>query len=74
MPRVQWQPLRPCLDELLGEPGGLLEAYTRYGYRLREIGAHLGVHPSTVSRALARLEQATAAQLQGGIAAGGLAE
>lgn len=55
--RVQWQPLRPTLAEVSGREGWLLEAYRLYGYRLSQIAAHLGVHTSTVSRALARLEQ-----------------
>jgi REP element-mobilizing transposase RayT len=58
VPRAQWQPLRPSLAELCRDEAGLLQAYRLYGYRLREIGAHLGVHYSTVSRALARLERA----------------
>jgi len=62
VPRVQWQPLRPTLDALCGEPAGILAAYRTYGYRLREIGEHLGVHPATISRALARLERSAAAR------------
>lgn len=62
VPRVQWQPLRPSLDVLCGVDAGLLVAYKTYGYRLREIGDHLGVSPATVSRALARFEQAARAR------------
>ncbi|MBS0158030.1 MAG: helix-turn-helix domain-containing protein [Nitrospira sp.] len=32
-------------------------AYRQYGYRLREIAEHLGVHEVTVSRRLKRTEQ-----------------
>lgn len=56
VPRVQWQPLRPSLDVLCREEAGILAAYRTYGYRLREIGEHLGVHPATVSRSLVRFE------------------
>lgn len=59
VPRVQWQPLRPSLASLCGEQTGILTAYRTYGYRLRQIADHLGVHPATVSRTLARLEQTT---------------
>ncbi len=32
-------------------------AYRQYGYRLREIAEHLGVHEVTVSRRLTHAEQ-----------------
>ena len=35
-------------------------AYRRYGYRLAEIAAHLGVHAATVSRRLKQAEQGNA--------------
>ena len=57
VPRLQWQPLRPPLAELLAGGDGILLAYRRYGYRLGEIAIHLGVHPATVSRRLRRLER-----------------
>lgn len=62
VPRAQWQPLRPSLDALCRERAGILAAYRNYGYRLREIGDHLGVHPATVSRALVCLERAAGAR------------
>ncbi len=34
----------------------ILHAYRRYGYRLREIAEHLGVHYMTVSRRLKQAE------------------
>jgi REP element-mobilizing transposase RayT len=58
VPRAHWQPLRPSLGALCTDRVGLLVAYRTYGYRLREIGEHLGVSPATVSRALVQLEQA----------------
>lgn len=57
VPRAQWQPLRPGFETPCGDDEGLLTAYRSYGYRLREIATELGVHPATVSRALARIEQ-----------------
>ena len=58
VPRPQWQPLRPSLAELCVCEEGVLIAYRIYGYRLHEIGRHLGRHPATVSRRLRRLETA----------------
>lgn len=47
---------RPPLTELLAQdsPLALVLAYDVFGYTLAEIGAHLGIHLSTVHRRLAR--------------------
>jgi putative transposase len=61
VPRRQTQAKRPGLEELVGGGRewrkGLLEAYQRYGYRLREIADHVGVHYATVSRQLKKMEE-----------------
>jgi len=60
IPRRQTQARRPSLEALVGRGRewrrGLLEAYQRYGYRLREIADHVGVHYATVSRQLKQVE------------------
>ena len=59
IPRRQWQPRRPSLEQLFTDEGELAiaTAYRKYGYRMREIASHLGVHYATVSRRLAALEE-----------------
>lgn len=59
IPRPQWQPLPPPLPELFGDLGyaAVEVAHRRYGYPLRTIADHLGVHYSTVGRWLAAREQ-----------------
>jgi REP-associated tyrosine transposase len=58
VPREQWLPQPPTLDDLFaGEQHPIATAYRRYGYTLREIGAHLGCHYATVSRALRQEEE-----------------
>lgn len=57
IPREQWQPLKPGLDEIFAscaDPIGV--AYRSYGYTQREIATHLGCHYATVSRHLRRSE------------------
>lgn len=60
VPRQQTQTLRPRLEKLFKggrdrrEATG--EAYSRYGYRMKEIAGHLGVHYATVSRWLKKSE------------------
>jgi putative transposase len=59
IPRNGWQPLRPPLTELLPttlDDAAILHAYRYYGYRLREIAAHHGVHYATISRRIRRAE------------------
>jgi REP-associated tyrosine transposase len=61
--RPQWQPLLPSLPELFDEYGSsaLEVAHRRYGYPLRAIADHLGLHYSTVGRRLASREGADVA-------------
>ncbi|MBI4400490.1 MAG: transposase [Nitrospirae bacterium] len=60
VPRQQTQAHRPTLTTLFvgkrASERAVLQAYRRYGYRLAEIAAHLGVHYATVSRRLKRAE------------------
>lgn len=58
IPRPQWQPLPPPLSNLFEQLGdaALEVAHRRYGYPLREIADHLGLHYSTVGRRLAHRE------------------
>jgi hypothetical protein len=55
------EPERPPLAAILSAEGevGVVRAYREHGYRLHEIAAELGVHESTVSRRLRRLEQSS---------------
>jgi len=61
IPRRQTQAARPSLQALFqcrgGETDLIAIAYRQYGYRLREIAEHLGVHTVTVSRRLKQAEQ-----------------
>ena len=60
IPRKQSQAKRPSLKDILARSGAhdqhIVTAYRRYGYRLKEIAAHLDVHYATVSRRLTRAE------------------
>lgn len=60
IPRLHWQPRRPALEQLLASAndGAISTAYRSYGYTMREIAAHLGVHYATVSRRIRRHERA----------------
>jgi putative transposase len=62
VPRRQWQPLRPTLQQLFREsPDPIADAYHHWGYTLREIGDQIDRHYSTISRRLRRSEDANAA-------------
>lgn len=58
VPRDQWLPTRPALGEIFAPSNRapFTTAYRKYGYRLRDIAAHLGCHYATVSRRLRREE------------------
>lgn len=54
MPRVQRNPIRPELAEMLshGDGAEIAVAHRKHGYLLNEIASHLGVHYATVGRRL----------------------
>jgi REP element-mobilizing transposase RayT len=53
IPRRHSHPVAPELSELLTDPGGAaISAAYRHGYTLAQIGEHLGLHYSTISRRL----------------------
>ncbi len=58
VPRRHWQPVRSSLDELLsaGSNARIAAAHTEYGYTMREIADHLGLHYATISRRIRRHE------------------
>jgi hypothetical protein len=62
IPRRQTQATRPPLRQVFQRRGGearrIYVAYRQYGYRLKEIAEHLGVHYATVSRRLKQAEHA----------------
>jgi putative transposase len=59
VPRRQWDPVPPSLHAVFAEHDGdgIGAAYRTYGYTLAQIADQLGVHYSTVSRRLRRLER-----------------
>jgi len=66
VPRLQRYVARPPLSELFrGKKGkereagdeAIYAAYVRYGYTMREIAEHLGLHYATMSRAIKRVER-----------------
>ena len=65
VPRAQRYVSRPALAEIFKEKRGRREkgtdgiiyrAHVDHGYRMREIADHLGVHDTTISRAIRRVE------------------
>ena len=65
VPRAQRYVARPPLRELFkGKKGKeraaddrtIYDAYVRYGYTMKEIAEHLGLHYATIGRAIKRVE------------------
>lgn len=56
VPKIQREPLRPPLSDILKNENGLITAYRDYGYRLQEIAAFYKVHYTTISRWMQGLE------------------
>jgi REP element-mobilizing transposase RayT len=66
VPRLQRYVARPSLNELFkgkkgkerkAEDKTIHAAYVRYGYTMKEIAEHLGLHYATISRAIKRVER-----------------
>ena len=64
IPRVERFATRPRLSQIFGERRDrrerdrrLYTAHITYGYNLKEIGDYLGIHYSTVSKALKNIQK-----------------
>lgn len=64
IPRTQQYVTRPSLDSIIEKredknsmAKSIFEANVRYGYSLKEIGEYIGVHYSTISRVIKRVEK-----------------
>ena len=59
VPRRQWDPVPPTLEDVFAARDGdaVAVAYRDHGYTLAQIASFLGVHYSTISRRLRKLEQ-----------------
>jgi len=63
VPRLQRYVARPPLSELIKGKGKkakdkiIYNAYVRYGYTMKEISDHIGIHYATISRAIKRVER-----------------
>jgi hypothetical protein len=63
IPRLQRYITRPSLEKILdpgdkhGEDRAVYEAHVVYGYTLKDIAEHIGVHYTTISRSVKRSEE-----------------
>lgn len=58
VPRAQREGARPPLEKVLKSGArGILAAYRRYGYSMKQIAAVLGVHYATISRRIQKAER-----------------
>jgi len=62
IPRKQCYVTRPPLNEILkhkdkkSKDQAMYEAYLQYGYTLKDIAEYIGVHYTTVSRTIKKIE------------------
>ncbi|MEK6582627.1 MAG: transposase [Nitrospirota bacterium] len=63
IPRMQRYITKPLLEDILKykdkkpRDNAVFEAHIRYGYTLKDVAEHLGVHYATISRAVKRVEK-----------------
>ena len=67
IPKIQRQPLRPALSDLLKTEEGMLEAFEKHGYRIKEIADSSRVHYATICRRMQRLKKTSKSLLLAGV-------
>jgi putative transposase len=55
IPKIQLQPIKPALSELIQTDEGMLNAYWKHNYKIAEIADCVGVHYATICRRLQRI-------------------